>query len=119
MGSKEWYESNKAHVLEMQKERRSSYDGAKKVCQLHIRRDDFKEFTISDDDWSTHWNTTSCKLCGRELPVGVAKHKHFDHKHGTSVYRGTLCQTCNHSLGYIEKFLDNEEYQNQITHYLK
>ena len=75
--------------------------GKKAEVQNSIRCNDFKGFTLSDKDWDTHWEATECRVCHKPFPTGSAKDKHFDHKHGTSLYRGTLCNRCNHVLGLL------------------
>ena len=87
--------------------------GRKVHCQSRIRRVD-PDFTISDADWDTHWNATECLLCGKDLPIGTATHKHFDHKHGTNIYRGTLCSGCNTNLGVYEKMLTNPKLNDYL-----
>ena len=87
--------------------------GKKVHCQGRIRRVD-PDFTISDADWDTHWNATECLLCGKDLPIGTATHKHFDHKHGTNIYRGTLCSGCNTNLGVYEKMLSNPKLNDYL-----
>ena len=88
--------------------------GRKAACQASIRKYD-PGFTISDSDWNTHWNTTECALCGKTLPIGADFDKQFDHKHGTSIYRGSLCRRCNLLLGYAQ---DSADILNKALLYL-
>ena len=65
--------------------------------------------------------TTSCDLCGVDLPIGSAMHKHFDHCHVKGMYRGTLCTHCNTALGTIEHDshgLSPEEWCERALKYL-
>ena len=93
---------------------RQSKAGKKLACQSNIRMRGEPGFTISDADWDAHWNASECALCGKTLPVGTATHKHFDHKHGTNIYRGTLCSGCNTSLGVYEKMLTNPKLNDYL-----
>lgn len=44
-----------------------------------------------------------CELCGTVESGGKGNRFHVDHKHGTTVIRGSLCAPCNIMIGQIEK----------------
>lgn len=50
-----------------------------------------------------------CELCGSEHKL------HMDHDHETGLFRGVLCQNCNHGLG---NFKDNPERLLSAVDYL-
>ena len=43
---------------------------------------------------------TKCEICGSDLTLCV------DHDHQTKKFRGILCQSCNRSLGWYDKYRD-------------
>mgnify|MGYP003290781721 CR=1 FL=1 len=49
---------------------------------------------------------TECEICGSKVTLCV------DHDHKTKQFRGILCQSCNRSLGWYDK------YHNEIENYL-
>ena len=92
-----------------------SKSGKMRQCQASIRkRTDDPTFTLNADDWELHWNATECVLCGKELPVGTHPDKQFDHKHGTNIYRGTLCRKCNFHLGIYEGMQNNQKVKDYL-----
>ena len=94
---------------------RKTKKGARVRTITNIRRYE-PGFTISEEDWDTHWNATSCFVCSSDLPVGTDTRKHYDHEHGSSLYRGTLCSKCNQALGLLG---DNIETITKLIQYLE
>lgn len=46
-----------------------------------------------------------CKICREPLGLkfgGKGNANHVDHRHGSQVVRGILCQRCNKGLGFFE-----------------
>ena len=87
--------NNRAKVNKAQNDRTKTFKGSVARAKRLLG--------ATNETWQKHWDATECALCGKELPVGVAYHKHYDHDHATMEYRGTLCRECNHTLGYYEK----------------
>lgn len=44
-----------------------------------------------------------CKIC-KKLWVEGSRRMHLDHDHETMKLRGLLCFSCNHKLGFVEKY---------------
>ena len=91
--AKRTYQRHKQRLANDQRQRLSSFDGS----LVRAKR----LYGATYETWSEHWYCTSCSICGADLPVGVGdRSKHYDHEHGTTEYRGTLCRLCNLMLGH-------------------
>lgn len=44
---------------------------------------------------------TSCEICG--TTPNTTKGMHWDHDHATGLFRGWLCNGCNHALGNVRE----------------
>lgn len=59
-----------------------------------------------------------CAICGKhqsKLKKGLS----VDHKHISGKIRRLLCGVCNTTLGYYEKFINDEELVERFNQYLK
>lgn len=78
-------------------------------------------YAATHEQIEKHAYTVACLICGKDLPIGTHKHKHFDHCHTKGTYRGTLCSQCNRTLGTIEHDshgLSPEEWCERTLKYL-
>ena len=59
-----------------------------------------------------------CAICQRSYSTF---HLHVDHDHVDGKIRGLLCPTCNHAIGWLEKFQENalEYLDREQPHYIK
>jgi len=48
-----------------------------------------------------------CQICGKI--VEDTKWLHIDHCHTTNKYRNVVCQSCNFTIGFIEKYPGSTE----------
>lgn len=45
-----------------------------------------------------------CAICKKLWDPDSKRRMHLDHNHETMVFRGLLCFSCNHKLGFVEKY---------------
>ena len=68
-------------------------------------------YNITEEQLNELIKSTTCDICGVEFET---RHDlKIDHCHTTGKVRGTLCNTCNCALGWIEK-VDLEKHLNYI-----
>lgn len=99
-------EADKAKRLERQRKRRTKKPSVNPVLREWLGDRDY--LTVYNE-WLTKQNGL-CAICNK--PPGSIRF-HFDHNHQTGEMRGLLCFSCNHKLGFVEK------YWTQIVRYLK
>jgi hypothetical protein len=61
----------------------------------------------------------TCAVCEKPFDSShLGTDKKGDHDHETGILRGILCQTCNITLGYYEKFQKNPDLVARFKKYL-
>jgi hypothetical protein len=91
-----------------------------KECERPRKRQQYLDRRASQEN--THPIPRGCEICGCKFYLGC-KYKekeidspHWDHIHGTEIFRGWLCHSCNTSLG---QFGDNYRILEVAAAYLK
>ena len=96
--SRDFYKNNREKVI---KSRKRSKDKNKKTYRKRVL---INKYNLSEELAQKYLNEEMiCEVCGSCEKVVV------DHCHTTGIYRGSLCQRCNISLGNMKENSENIE----------
>ena len=113
--AKRWQEANPERFRELRnkwaKNNRPKVTPRQRALKYGLTRPELEQMTLQRNN--------RCDICGRH-PSGTRPTLHIDHNHLTGQVRGLLCNSCNLSVGWAEKFFVHErKFLRQIFKYLK
>ena len=102
------------HITEFHRKKTSKKDGRGPICKRCKKKQGLRILcNITEEQIEAHLQATACDICSKELTL---KNKAADHCHDTNRFRGTVCTSCNFSLGHA---FNNVEILTNMIKYLK